>query len=105
MKQLFVQSNLLPRLLEHYDTLTPSTETQLIIYKKFLVNLHMESFSKLLWCLFSSQGHLVTQNLVSCVQQQRQVEDGEPETIVIKEDLNDQWERSQTQAIIVQDGE
>ncbi|XP_016420579.1 zinc finger protein 90-like isoform X3 [Sinocyclocheilus rhinocerous] len=37
------------------------------------------------------------------LEQQRQVEDGEPETIVIKEDLNDQWERSQTQAIIVQD--
>ncbi|XP_059410371.1 zinc finger and BTB domain-containing protein 49-like isoform X3 [Carassius carassius] len=36
------------------------------------------------------------------LEQQRQVEDGEPETIVIKEDLNDQWERSQTQAIIVQ---
>ncbi|XP_016088279.1 zinc finger and SCAN domain-containing protein 2-like isoform X1 [Sinocyclocheilus grahami] len=39
------------------------------------------------------------------LEQQRQVEDGEPETIVIKEDLNDQWERSQTQAIIVQDAE
>ncbi|XP_058628560.1 zinc finger protein 90 isoform X2 [Onychostoma macrolepis] len=37
--------------------------------------------------------------------EQRQVEDGEPETILIKEDLNDQWERSQTQAIIVQDAE
>ncbi|XP_067297310.1 uncharacterized protein si:ch211-89o9.6 isoform X2 [Pseudorasbora parva] len=35
--------------------------------------------------------------------EQGQVEDGEPETIVIKEDLNDQWERSQTQVIIVQD--
>ncbi|XP_043094663.1 zinc finger and SCAN domain-containing protein 21 isoform X2 [Puntigrus tetrazona] len=35
--------------------------------------------------------------------EQRQVEDGEPDTIMIKEDLNDQWERSQTQAIIVQD--
>lgn len=47
----------------------------------------------------------VTHNLVSCVQQQGQVEVGEPETIVIKEDLNDQWERSQAQAVIVQDGE
>ncbi|KAK2909066.1 hypothetical protein Q8A67_004903 [Cirrhinus molitorella] len=37
--------------------------------------------------------------------EQGQVEDGEPETIVIKEDLNDQWERSQTQAVIVQDVE
>ncbi|KAK7166039.1 hypothetical protein R3I93_005968 [Phoxinus phoxinus] len=37
--------------------------------------------------------------------EQGKVEDGEPETIVIKEDLNDQWERSQTQAIIVQDAE
>ncbi|XP_051758492.1 zinc finger protein 37 isoform X2 [Ctenopharyngodon idella] len=35
--------------------------------------------------------------------EQGQVEDGEPETIVIKEDLNDQWERNQTQAIVVQD--
>lgn len=65
----------------------------------------MESLSKLPRCLCVSQGHFVTQNLVSCVQQQRQVEDGEPEIILIKEDLNDQWERSQTQAIIVQDGE
>ncbi|XP_048052819.1 zinc finger protein 623 isoform X1 [Megalobrama amblycephala] len=37
------------------------------------------------------------------LEQQAQVEDGEPETIVIKEDLNDQWERNQTQAIVVQD--
>ncbi|XP_050968421.1 zinc finger protein 90 homolog isoform X2 [Labeo rohita] len=37
--------------------------------------------------------------------EQGQVEDGEPETIVIKDDLNDQWERSQTQAVIVQDAE
>ncbi|XP_051758483.1 zinc finger protein 568 isoform X1 [Ctenopharyngodon idella] len=37
------------------------------------------------------------------LEQQGQVEDGEPETIVIKEDLNDQWERNQTQAIVVQD--
>ncbi|KTG05760.1 hypothetical protein cypCar_00019052 [Cyprinus carpio] len=37
--------------------------------------------------------------------QQGQVEVGEPETIVIKEDLNDQWERSQAQAVIVQDAE
>ncbi|XP_026103220.1 zinc finger protein 90 homolog isoform X1 [Carassius auratus] len=39
------------------------------------------------------------------LEQQRQVEVGEAETIVIKEDLNDQWERSQTQAVIVQDAE
>ncbi|XP_050968413.1 zinc finger protein 90 homolog isoform X1 [Labeo rohita] len=39
------------------------------------------------------------------LEQQGQVEDGEPETIVIKDDLNDQWERSQTQAVIVQDAE
>ncbi|XP_016095144.1 zinc finger protein 90 homolog isoform X1 [Sinocyclocheilus grahami] len=37
------------------------------------------------------------------LEQQGQVEVGEPETIVIKEDLNDQWERSQAQAVIVQD--
>lgn len=56
-------------------------------------------------CLVPARVMFVTQNLVSCVQQQGQVEDGEPETIVIKEDLNDQWERNQTQAIVVQDGE
>ncbi|XP_059407336.1 zinc finger and BTB domain-containing protein 49-like [Carassius carassius] len=39
------------------------------------------------------------------LEQQRQVEVGEAETIVIKEDLNDQWERSQAQAVIVQDVE